>query len=223
MAETNSDIQKFVEDVIEKAFEKVQKAYDNHREFDVKQKNALVPYEDTSIVFPMYGEHITNQKDKTRISEQELRFAFVEAFKEENKNNKYYFSVETPTNSKYLFKGKNTPRIISKNKKGGQSGKFDLVIHDENLKRICLIEFKAGNVGEKDFKKDFLKLANSNEDIDITKPLRYFIHLVENDLSSHTKINKENALNWLPNAEGLTQPACDVIYKCYSLNRKEEI
>lgn len=218
----NNEIKEFVENVISKAFDKVQRAYDNHKEYDAKKDSVSVSYEETAIVFPMYGEHI-NLNDKTRISEQELRFAFVEAFKEENKNNKYYFSVETPTNSKYLFKGKNTPRIISKNKKGGQSGKFDLVIHDENLKRICLIEFKAGNVGEKDFKKDFLKLANSNEDIDITKPLRYFIHLVESDLSSHTKINKENALNWLPDAEGLTQPACDVIYKCYSLNRKEEI
>ena len=216
MTEPNSDIQTFVEGVINKSFEKVQKAYDNHKEFDAK--NTSVPYEDTSIVFPMYGEHITNRK--TRISEQELRFAFVEAFKEENKDNKYYFSVETPTNSKYLLKGKNTPRIISKNKKGGKSGQFDLVIHNSSMKRVCLIEFKAGSPSEKEIKKDFLKLANPNEDVDEINPLRYFIHLVE-------KFEKNKINNRLKSANDiidvrLNNKAVTVNYVLFSLSEDED-
>lgn len=219
----NSEITTFVEDVMSLAFTKVQKAYDNHREYDVKKKNASVSYEDTAIVFPMYGEHITDEKRKTRISEQELRFAFVEAFKKLNEDNKYYFSVETPTNSKYLFKGKNTPRIIPPNKKGGKSGQFDLVIHDSNMKRVCLIEYKAGSPSEKEIKKDFLKLANPDEDVDGTNPLRYFIHLVENDLTCNDSTKIKNARDWLPTAQGLTKPFCIAIYRCYSLIKKSEL
>lgn len=215
----NNEIKEFVENVISKAFDKVQRAYDNHKEYDAKKDSVSVSYEDTAIVFPMYGEHI-NLNDKTRISEQELRFAFVEAFNEENKDKKYYYSVETPTNSKYLFKGKNTPRIISRNKSGGKSGQFDLVIHDSNLKRVCLIEFKAGNPGERDFKKDLLKLANPNEDVDKTDRLRYFIHLVENDFSSYEKIR--NVRNWLPSANGLSSSK-EVRYVCYSLEQRGKI
>ncbi len=219
MAETNSDIQKFVEDIIEKAFGKVQKAYDNHKEFDAK--NTSVPYEGTSVVFPMYGEHIANINSKTRISEQELRFAFVEAFKEENKDNKYYFSVETPTNSKYLFKGKNTPRIIPKNKKGGQSGQFDLVIHDENLKRICLIEFKANYPSERSFQKDFLKLANKNEYKDDSSVLRYFIHMVVNYNESKIKDIIKAARKVLEKAKQDKNEIETVNYVLFSLNESD--
>ena len=38
-----------------------------------------------------------------RISEQELRFVFVEEFKKEHPN--LFYSVETPTENKYKFKG----------------------------------------------------------------------------------------------------------------------
>lgn len=217
---TTVEVRDIIEKIITNAFKKVQNAYDCHKEQAEKQKP--VSYDDTAIVFPMYGEH-RNPKNKTRISEQELRFAFVEAFNEENKDKKYYYSVETPTNSKYLVKGENTPRIIPQNKKGGKSGQFDLVIHDSNMNRICLIEFKAGSPSEKEIKKDLLKLANHDEDIDDTNPLLYFIHLVENDLTSNDRLNLQNARDWLPMAQGLTNYRCNVIFRCYSLKKKKEL
>ena len=55
------------------------------------------------MVFPKY------RNKETRVSEQELRFAFIEAFNELNKENNWglYYSVETPTekNTDFLIKG----------------------------------------------------------------------------------------------------------------------
>jgi len=52
-----------------------------------------------------------------------------------------------------------------------------MVIYDENLKRVCLIEFKANNADEVDHEKDFLKLKN--EEKDDVNVLRYFIEIVK--------------------------------------------
>lgn len=216
----NNEIKEFVENVISKAFDKVQRAYDNHKEYDAKKDSVSVSYEDTAIVFPMYGEHI-NLNDKTRISEQELRFAFVEAFNEENKDKKYYYSVETPTNSKYLFKGKNTPRIIPRNKKGGKSGQFDLVIHDSNMNRRCLIEFKAGSPSEKGIKKDFLKLANKNENKDGTDVQHYFIHMVTEYNVSKIEGVLQAAAGVLKHAKETQKEIESVNYILYSLNEND--
>jgi hypothetical protein len=121
------------------------------------------------LVFPSYAN------EKTRISEQELRFAFVEAFNaycDENKINLFY-SIETPTRKRYYFSGSD-PKNVSQNERG-RSAEFDLVIFDENLKRACLIEFKAKSAKPKDYKKDLLKLYKEIEKNDSI--MCYFINV----------------------------------------------
>ena len=122
------------------------------------------------IIFPKYRENYRNAEN--RLSEQELRFIFVEQFNEYCRKNKlhWYYSVETPTENKYLFKEQKKP----KRDEGGQSGMFDLTIHDECFKRIALIEFKALNPKESCFTKDFLKLREEGKEI-----LTYFIMYIK--------------------------------------------
>lgn len=127
----------------------------------------------TRLVVPKYGDHGSNA-GKPRISEQELRFAFIEALKEEEKAQGYLYSysVETPTKNRYSFGGE-IPKIEKSSKY--RSGNFDVVLYDKQLKRKCLIEFKYGT-DTSEFAKDFLKLGNPEEGENDS--LRYFIHLI---------------------------------------------
>ena len=77
------------------------------------------------LVFPQY-------RDKgLRVSEQEARFAFIEALSQ----GPLRYSVEAPTSKLYSFSGK-TPL----------SAQTDLQIHDVNEIGICNVEFKAKGV-----------------------------------------------------------------------------
>ena len=155
----------------------------------------------TSLVFPQYSadddesqDKQKKQKEKTRISEQELRFAFVQAFHEYKckHNCNYQYGVEVPTKDKYLFtekdegnKRKYKPRID----KNGRSGSFDMVIYNDRLERVCLIEFKYGTSEKGSFAKDFLKLANPEEGSKDAK--RYFIHLVKDKADREESIRNK--------------------------------
>ena len=78
-----------------------------------------------SLIFPQYhGKRVGS----LRVSEQEARFAFVEALCQ----SRLMYSVEAPTTKLYQFTGK-TPL----------SAQTDLVVHDESGIPICNIEFKA--------------------------------------------------------------------------------
>ncbi len=77
------------------------------------------------LVFPRY-------RDKgLRVSEQEARFAFVEAIS----RGPFSYSVEAPTSKLYSFSGK-TP----------MSAQTDLQLHGESETGICNVEFKAKGV-----------------------------------------------------------------------------
>jgi hypothetical protein len=100
----------------------------------------------------------------TRISEQELRFLFVEEFIN-NPHNGFFYSVETPTEEKYKF-GKKKEDVPSVDI-DGQSASLDMCIfkseeyenkNEYKYKRILNIEFKYDNVSTKTFSKDILKL-----------------------------------------------------------------
>lgn len=193
---TTEEVKNIIEKIITDAFKRVQNAYAYHRE-----GYSSIPLEDnnpsTLLVYPRFfhGSPATNS-EYTRVgSEQEMRFAFVEAFQEyfSSKKEKLYLSVETPTIERYGF-SKGQLKIYDSKSKEGRSGNFDLVVHDENLSRVCLIEFKnnyPGNEkakeGEKyrEIQKDFLKLANPKENKVLNnntgekeESLRYFVHTV---------------------------------------------
>jgi hypothetical protein len=111
-------------------------------------------------------KHITEDEllKYNRISEQELRFLFVEEFLKES-NNEYYYSVETPTEKKYKF-GKTNDDI--KIDASGRSASIDMCIFtkdsDNKYKRLLNIEFKNANASKKSISKDILKLMHEKED-----------------------------------------------------------
>ncbi len=76
-------------------------------------------------MFPKY------RNDNIRVSEQEARFAFVEALC----SGPLFYSVEAPTSKKYQFSGKNP-----------LSAQTDIAILDTFGARICNVEFKSKGI-----------------------------------------------------------------------------
>ena len=138
--------------------------------------------EDTRLIFPRYwvtkeGERVVGE---LRVSEQELRFMFVEELNkycDAHREWEVYYSVETPTSNSYQLTGESQ-----------QSGCIDLCIHGNDLKRIALIEFKALNPSEHDHAKDAFKLKH-----EIEGELRYFIEIVK----SHNSKTDESIVDKL--------------------------
>ena len=173
------DLKKHIDEIIKLTFERVQYAFDHN-----KEKGPVKSEPISRIVFPSYSD------GGTRISEQELRFCFTEAFNEyfRNKNIPLFYSVETPTRNNYsgFSKSKDNPHPTPQLDPDGRSAEFDLVVfelEDGKMKRRCLIEFKANNASILDHEKDFVKLNNpqelSDEEGKNVVGLRYFIELID--------------------------------------------
>ena len=163
-----------------------------------------------SLIFP---------KDKVgnvRVSEQELRFAFVKEFEKycRDEAERYYYTVETPTISPYHFSenGKSIKPEIG----NGRAGQFDMVIHNSNCNKICIIEFKSDNVVEEKLEPSLLKIANPDEGGNEVE--RFFIHIVENSDSGTTE-SIENKLAKLSKGENWKTI---VHYYCLTLNNREK-
>lgn len=143
--------------------------------------------ENTRLIFPRYwvtkeGERVEGE---LRVSEQELRFMFVEELNkycDAHREWEVYYSVETPTSNSYQFTGE-----------GQQSGCIDLCIHGKDFKRIALIEFKALNPSEHAHAKDAFKLNH-----EIEGELRYFIEIVK----SHDSKTDESIVEKLKAKKG---------------------
>ncbi|MCR5697359.1 MAG: hypothetical protein K6G73_10355 [Marinilabiliaceae bacterium] len=196
----NTDYKGHIDAIIERTFKRLQQAYDNH------QEGKTFSTAESRIVFPIYSEH-TNDADKLRISEQELRFVFVETFNiycDEN-NLPLFYSVETPTRETYSgFTQGNEPKLDAK----GRSGEFDLVLLNKEGKRIALIEFKANNASAHAHKKDFVKLNNEMVEGDC---LAYLIEVVRNYDAQTIKSLREKTITASNGAS----------FVCYSLEKKE--
>ncbi|MFP9098443.1 hypothetical protein ACLI09_05255 [Flavobacterium sp. RHBU_24] len=123
---------------------------------------------DEKLIFP--SKFQANGEEDERISEQELRFIFVEEFRNAYPN--LYYSIETPTKKKYKL-AKNTKDHKTED---GRSASHDLSIYkrDSNkYSRILNIEFKYKNSSEQYTSKDILKLIYEDQDA-------AFIYLVKN-------------------------------------------
>ena len=133
------------------------------------------------LIFPNKFPSETKKKNITedellkynRISEQELRFLFVEEFIRLS-SKEFFYSVETPTEKKYRF-GKTFEHISTD--ETGRSASIDMSIFkkDENNKytRSLNIEFKNENVPSFNIGKDILKLIHESQD-------GMLIHLLKN-------------------------------------------
>ena len=169
------DIKTIIENCIVKSFEILQELYSNETS------------DKTSMRIPKYRGDDNN----TRVSEQELRFLFVETIckNESFKEGGYSFSVETPTNDTYKFT--ENGKTLQKPERGeGQSANFDLTISNHDGELLALIEFKAKNTKPSSYAKDFCKLWNPKEG----KPnaLRYFINVLDKaDKNTSAKIKEK--------------------------------
>jgi hypothetical protein len=156
-------------EILEKTFAVLDSVYANNDEASSK---ADFKKAGSRLIFPRYSNKYRG--GVRRISEQELRFLFIEQFTQycQNPNTQWdaYYSIETPTEWKYKFAGEEKPHKTEDG--SGQSAMMDVCIHDNCGKRICLIEFKAGNPDEFCYVKDFVKL-NAEEG------LSFFVQLLE--------------------------------------------
>lgn len=193
----NNNVEKLVENVLQLTEQKLKNIF-SLCEHTSDSKSII----SSRIIFPKYS----NDNQKTRISEQELRCAFIESFNEycnnpQNKSN-YFYSVETPTKDKYSgFRTENPQKNDY-----GRSGAFDMVIHDENMKRVCLIEFKSDLKDIKEYNKDFLKLSNLKEGDNTV--LRYFIELVGKSNHKNLKEIKRRTIDNKFNNENIVKVRC---------------
>ena len=193
------ELEGIINSIIDEAFKVLEKVYKNQNE----GKTYQIINPDSRLVFPQYSN------DELRISEQELRFAFVEQF---NKNDKVkeknlFYSIETPTILKYLFIDKNNPRPDE----NGQSAMIDLAIHNENGERVALIEFKALNPDEFCYKKDFCKLTAEWENNNSLTTF-FIMILKSSDRGTIDNIKKKTSSK-NPNTN----------FRCYDLSKGKEI
>lgn len=145
--------------------------------------------------FPSEAKSKDINEDKllkyTRISEQELRFLFVEQFLKDTSPDLFY-SVETPTISKYKF-GKKFEDIQINT--AGRSASIDMSVFNKddknNYRRILNIEFKHQNAPTFSIGKDILKLIKEPQN-------GAFIILLENTGStSLCNVSKTGVLDKL--------------------------
>lgn len=128
------------------------------------------PKQESKLIFPEYRNG--NHKNKKRVSEQEARLLFIRELEKEE--DKFYYSIETPTAKLYNFsEDKNAPKIVFKGQ-SGRSASFDLTIYKvekDKFKRVHFVEFKNENVDT--VKKDFLKLLCDENDKE-----NYLVHII---------------------------------------------
>ena len=125
-----SDLNCVICEITKKTFEVIKKVYDHHNEYVDSQKKLKTTKDMTSsdvgsrIIFPQYHIHKKEKekrKDYNRISEQELRFIFVEQLNKyaDQNNIDIYYSVEAPTKNAYIFSSENNdaPKVDNENAK----------------------------------------------------------------------------------------------------------
>lgn len=200
MVETTKDNKEIILDIISEAFKHVKNAYELSKEPNSSK--------DSRLIFPK------KRDESIRVSEQELRFAFVEEFLKYVKKKKkdWYYAVEVPTKIKYDFSDKKNPKVAEEGK--GKSASFDLAIYakgDNNFNLIALLEFKAENPKKFDYHKDLVKLENEKEGDN--EVLRFFIEIVEN-AEKGTPKNIESKL------KDKRQQTCFI---CYALKEGEKV
>ena len=207
MVETTKDNKEIILDIISEAFKHVKNAYDLSNEPNSSK--------DSRLIFPKKrDESIRVSEPNIRVSEQELRFAFVEEFLKYVKKKKkdWYYAVEVPTKIKYDFSDKKNPKVAEEGK--GKSASFDLAIYakgDNNFNLIALLEFKAGNPKKFDYHKDLVKLENEKEGDN--EVLRFFIEIVKN-ADERTPKNIESKLK---------DKRQQTNFICYSLTEGEKV
>lgn len=164
-------VKNHIDVIIKNTFNTISEVYRTQME---NQKIGTYNNNSSRIIFPLKRES-KDKKEEFRISEQELRFVFVEEFNKYcSKNWDAYYSVETPTSKRYDFSNKEMPCKVDY--PNGQSAMVDFSIflkEQDKLTRVALIEFKALNPDKQSYMKDYVKLLNEDQ------KFVYFIMIVK--------------------------------------------
>lgn len=206
-------VKNHIDVIIKNTFNTISEVYRTQME---NQKIGTYNNNSSRIIFPLKRES-KDKKEEFRISEQELRFVFVEEFNKYcPKNWDAYYSVETPTSKRYDFSNKKNPCKVDYSK--GQSAMVDFSIflkEQDKLTRVALIEFKALNPDKQSYMKDYVKLLNEDQ------KFVYFIMIVKSANDRTIKSIAEKIKASYANA-GL-DTGKTVEFRCFDLEKGEDI
>lgn len=206
-------VKKHIDAIIENTFNTISEVYRTQME---NQKIGTYNNNSSRIIFPLKRES-KDKKEEFRISEQELRFVFVEEFNKYcSKNWDAYYSVETPTSKRYDFSNKEKPCKVDYPK--GQSAMVDFSIflkEQDKLTRVALIEFKALNPDKQSYMKDYVKLLNEDQ------KFVYFIMIVKSANARTLQSIAEKIKASYDNAGLVTEN--QVEFRCLDIGTGKEI
>ena len=206
-------VKNHIDVIITNTFNTISEVYRTQME---NQKIGTYNNNSSRIIFPLKRESKDN-KEEFRISEQELRFVFVEEFNKYcSKNWDAYYSVETPTSKRYDFSNKDNPCKVDDS--NGQSAMVDFSIflkEQDKLTRVALIEFKALNPDKQSYMKDYVKLLNEDQ------KFVYFIMIVKSAKDRTIKSIAEKIKASYDNAGLDTEKKVE--FRCLDLGTGKEI
>ena len=206
-------VKKHIDVIIKNTFNTISEVYRTQME---NQKIGTYNNNSSRIIFPLKRES-KDKKEEFRISEQELRFVFVEEFNKYcSKNWDAYYSVETPTSKRYDFSNKEMPCKVDY--PNGQSAMVDFSIflkEQDKLTRVALIEFKALNPDKQSYMKDYVKLLNEDQ------KFVYFIMIVKSANDRTIKSIAEKIKASYDNAGLDTEKKVE--FRCLDLGTGKEI
>lgn len=206
-------VKKHIDVIIENTFNTISEVYRTQME---NQKIGTYNNNSSRIIFPLKRES-KDKKEEFRISEQELRFVFVEEFNKYcSENWDAYYSVETPTSKRYDFSNKENPCKVDDSE--GQSAMVDFSIflkEQDKLTRVALIEFKALNPDKQSYMKDYVKLLNEDQ------KFVYFIMIVKSANDRRIKSIAEKIKASYDNAGLDTEKKVE--FRCLDLRTGKEI
>lgn len=206
-------VKNHIDVIIKNTFNTISEVYRTQME---NQKIGTYNNNSSRIIFPLKRES-KDKKEEFRISEQELRFVFVEEFNKYcSKNWDAYYSVETPTRKRYDFSNKEMPCKVDY--PNGQSAMVDFSIflkEQDKLTRVALIEFKALNPDKQSYMKDYVKLLNEDQ------KFVYFIMIVKSANDRTIKSIAEKIKASYDNAGLDTEKKVE--FRCLDLGTGKEI
>ena len=206
-------VKKHIDVIIKKTFNTISVVYRTQME---NQKIGTYNNNSSRIIFPL-KRGSKDKKEEFRISEQELRFVFVEEFNKYcSENWDAYYSVETPTSKRYDFSNKEMPCKVDY--PNGQSAMVDFSIflkEQDKLTRVALIEFKALNPDKQSYMKDYVKLLNEDQ------KFVYFIMIVKSANDRTIKSIAEKIKASYDNAGLYTEKKVE--FRCLDLGTGKEI
>ena len=206
-------VKKHIDVIITNTFNTISEVYRTQME---NQKIGTYNNNSSRIIFPL-KRGSKDKKEEFRISEQELRFVFVEEFNKYcSKNWDAYYSVETPTSKRYDFSNKEMPCKVDY--PNGQSAMVDFSIflkEQDKLTRVALIEFKALNTDKQSYMKDYVKLLNEDQ------KFVYFIMIVKSANDRTIKSIAEKIKASYDNAGLDTEKKVE--FRCLDLGTGKEI